>query len=243
MKLIKKRFALISSVLLFLCTVFVLYYHAVDNSLTKEDRKYIPFYLNDVIPLPENPTYKDELTFIISIQRSVLTIVPRYKGIPRGQKREPKELYISKTGLCYDRSRVIEKILRYSDFKTRHVSIYMTTETGSKIRSLITPGVGSHAVTEVLTKRGWLIVDSNAPWVSTDKNDQPIPLEYINLSIENSLPIKWNKEPPLRAPGVPSIYVQPFTFVYGLYSRHGYYYPPYNFVPDINYGEFFQNYL
>ena len=79
------------------------------------------------------------------------------------------------------------------------------------------------------------MVDSNAPWVSTDSNDQPISIEAIKRDIENTVAIEWGEEPPT------AIYTKPFTFVFGLYSRHGRFYPPYNFVPDINYGEFFQN--
>jgi len=237
MKVKKKQSVLISIAFLIICAAFGLSYHAVDNSLTEEDRQYIPIYLSDVVPLPENPTYRDELRFIIAVQRSVLNIAPRNDGLPFGQKREPKELYTAKTGFCFDRSRVIEKIFRYSGFKTRHVSIYSKEKTDSAIKSLITPGVSSHAVTEVLTKNGWLIVDSNAPWVSTDTNDQPVSIDNIQLSIDNSVHIKWDKEPPT------SIYAKPFTFVFGLYSRHGYFYPPYNFVPDINYGEIVQNAL
>jgi len=236
LKLNRKQSVLISIASLIICAAFVLSYHAVDNSLTEEDRQYIPVYLSEVVPLPENPTYRDELTFIVSVQNSVLNIAPRNDGLPFGQKREPKELYAAKTGLCFDRSRVIEKILRYSGFETRHVSIYSKEKTGSTIKSLITPGVSSHAVTEVLTKNGWLIVDSNEPWVSTDTNIRPVSIENIQLSIENSVHIKWGKEPN-------NIYLKPFTFVFGLYSRHGHFYPPYNFVPDINYGEIIQNAL
>lgn len=236
-KVNEKRSVLTSIVFLFVCAVVILSIHAVDNSLSEEDRQYIPMYLSDVAPLPENPTYKDQLSFIISVQRSVLNIAPRNDGLPYAQKREPKELYAAKTGLCFDRSRVIEKILRYSGFETRHISIYSKEKTDSAIKSLITPGVSSHAVTEVLTKSGWLIVDSNAPWVSTDKNNRPLSINSIQLHIENSAHIKWGKEPPT------SIYVKPFVFVFGLYSRHGEFYPPYNFIPDINYGEFVQNAL
>ena len=132
MKVNKKQSVFILSItFLVICAVVVLSYHAVDNSLTEEDRQYIPMYLSDVIPLPENPTYRDQLGFIISVQRSVLNIAPRNDGLPFAQKREPKELYVAKTGLCYDRSRVIEKILRYSGFETRHISIYYKEKTFS----------------------------------------------------------------------------------------------------------------
>lgn len=237
MKMNKKQLFLTSTLLLIISSIVALYFHAVDNSLTEEDRLYIPMYLSDVVPLPINPTFKDELGFIVSVQRSVLKIAPRNDGLPFGQKREPRELYEAKTGKCYDRSRVIEKILRYSGFKTRHVSLYSKERTNSAIKSLFTPGVSSHAVTEVLSKKGWLVIDSNAPWVATDTNDQPVSIEKLQLNTENSYPIKLKKEPPS------GIYTKPFTFVYGLYSRHGYFYPPYTMLPDINYNEFIQNVL
>jgi hypothetical protein len=236
-KVSKKQSILLSIGIFFICVAAGLSYHAVDNSLSEEDKQYLQMYLSNVGSLPENPTYRNELDFIISVQRSVLNIAPRNDGLPFGQKRELKELYEAKTGLCYDRSRVIEKILRYSGFKTRHVSLYSKEKAVFAIKLFITPGVSSHAVTEVLTKNGWLIVDSNAPWVSTDTNNQPMSLNNIQFGIENSVPIHWGKEPPT------SIYVKPFTFVYGLYSRHGKFYPPYNFIPDIHYGEFVQNML
>ncbi len=217
------------------CALSVLSYHAVDNALTAEDRRYIPLYLQDVRPLAPDPTYEDELRFIVSVQRLVLGAAPGNVGLPFDQQREPKDLLAAKTGLCFDRSRAIEKILRYAGFKTRHIAIYATEKTNTAIKSIITPGIESHAVTEVLTQNGWLVVDSNAPWVSADSNDQPISIEAIKLNIENTIAIEWGKEPPT------AIYTKPFTFVFGLYSRHGRFYPPYNFVPDINYGEFFQN--
>ena len=47
--------------------------------------------------------------------------------------------------------------------------------------------------------------------------------------------IQWKAPPPTP------LYTHPFVYVIGLYSRHGMFYPPYNYIPDINYLEFFQN--
>jgi hypothetical protein len=44
----------------------------------------------------------------------------------------------------------------------------------------------------------------------------------------------------VKAP-LPEIYGAPFTWVYGLYSRHGRFYPPYNPIPDLNGAELAQN--
>jgi len=221
--------------LVFIVFGLILNYNSVDNSITEEDREFIPLYLKDIQPISDSADYFSQLKFIISIQKSVFKIAPQYDSIPFYKEREPKDLYYAKSGLCYDRSRVIEKILRFSGFKTRHVSFYSTKKTNSALISLLKSGVLSHAVSEVLTKKGWLVIDSNSPWVSIDINKKPISINKIKLNTTDSSKIKWNNKPPIY------LYEEPFTYVYGLYSRHGKAYPPYNFIPDINYSEFIQN--
>lgn len=216
--------------------ISVLYANQVDNSLTEFDKKYAPIYLQDVQELPETPTYEEELDFIRDVQTAVLRISPESNGIPEGEKRELRHLYEAGAGLCYDRSRAIEKLLRYSNFETRHISIFSTKNSSSTLEALLTPGVESHAVTEVLTQYGWMVVDSNDAWLSIDVEKRPISIEEMQNSIESSNTIDWHAEPPSF------IYHEPFTFVLGLYSRHGEFYPPFNFVPDIHYPEFIQNF-
>ena len=215
----------------------VLALNAVDNSLSDDDLRYLPRYLTDIDSLQGAASYTDELNYIRAVQRSVLHIAPVQSAVPLCQKREPKEVYEAKAGQCSDRSRVIEKILRYSGFETRHVSIYSTVQAGSALRALLTPGTPSHAITEVLTRKGWLVVDSNDAWVATDATGSPVSIQAIRTALGTSQPIAWDRRPPAE------IYEQPFTYLYGLYSRHGRFYPPYNFIPDIHYGEFAQNIL
>ena len=235
--IISKKQSLLITIITAIIIIIVLYYNSVDNSLTDEDKEYIPKYLTTTSArLKQSPTYQEELEFILSVQNTVLNVAQENEGIPYRQKREPKELIEARSGLCYDRSRVIEKILNYAGFKTRHISIYSKSKTDSTVWSLISPGVSSHAVTEVLTKNGWLVVDSNNRWISIDINKQPISIQDIMLSTKNAKHIKWFQPPPS------DIYKLPFTYVYGLYSRHGKFYPPYNFIPDINYYEFIQNF-
>jgi hypothetical protein len=47
--------------------------------------------------------------------------------------------------------------------------------------------------------------------------------------------------PAWRAGPPNAIYLRPFTVVYGLYSRNGHLYPPYDFVPDVSYAELTDN--
>ena len=49
---------------------------------------------------------------------------------------------------------------------------------------------------------------------------------------------KWSR---LVPDPVPPIYAKPFTCAYGLYSRHGRFYPHYNVVPDVNWSEMLDN--
>jgi hypothetical protein len=216
----------------------ILSYHQVDNSLTKEDIEFTDKILQEmkVTPISNLRSYEKENKFIIEVQNAVLRLAPDNLGIPYNAQREPRDVYFAKSGLCYDRSRVIEKILRYSGFQTRHIAIYSTEQTHSSFQSLITPGISSHAVTEVLTKKGWLVVDSNDFWVSLDGQGNPVSIEQIQSDVGHRN-ISWAKLFPS------GIYKKSFTFVYGLYSRHGRFYPPYNFIPDVNYKELIQNVL
>ncbi len=212
--------------------------HAVDNQVTVEDREYIEQFLAGAgIGAPAaGRDYLEEIAFIEAVQRAVLSRAAGREGIPFRAGREPKDVLEAGTGECYDRSRVIEKILRDAGFRTRHVAIYSTRETGSALKSLLTPGVSSHAVTEVLTRRGWLVVDSNRAWLSLDRDGNPWSMEAMRADVAERA-IAWAEQPEPMT----SIFDEPFVHVYGLYSRHGLFYPPYNPIPDVHYGELTAN--
>ena len=216
-----------------------LIYSQVDNSLTAEDHRYIQKFLEDgnVKPLSAKSSYKETIKYITGIQRSVIKRTSTRSGLPVGFSREPKDVYLSRTGACYDRSRVIEKILRAVGFKTRHISVYSTGKTGSIIESLLTPRGSSHAFTEVLTRKGWLVVDSNDTWISLDIKGNPVSIKKLRKYRGS---IKWLDEEGFQR--INNIYRQSFIYIYGLYSRHGKFYPPFNFVPDINWREFLYNF-
>lgn len=212
-----------------------LYVHAVDNALSEDDKRYLPLYMEGITPPGSERTYEDEVDFIRKVQHAVLRVAPIDDGLPFDQRRGLKQLYEAGKGLCYDRSRVIEKILRDFGFKARHMSLYPTGETGSAWKSLLTAGIDSHAVTEVMTSKGWLVVDSNDPWMSLDGKGYPVSIEKMRLQAEGQ-----DEEPATLSPPN-KIYTQPFVYIYGLYSRHGHFYPPYDFIPDINYSELMMN--
>lgn len=212
-------------------------WHRVDNALTSEDAQYIPRFLAGIPPIAAaaDRQYGDEIQFIERVQAAVLRIAPLNEPIPMDSPREPRDLFEEHRGFCYDRSRTIEKILRYTGFRTRHVAIYAIGANSSALRALVTRGTPSHAVSEVLTRRGWLVVDSNDAWLSLDTANRPVAVKAIRDAALGGAQPQWRAAPPT------SIYVHPFTFVYGLYSRNGHFYPPYDFIPDVSYGELIDN--
>lgn len=174
--------------------------------------------------------FRIEIAEISAIQRRILTAAPVNKGIPHGQGRELTDVLRLGYGLCFDRSRAIETVLRTAGYDVRHASIYSTAEAGSALSALATPRVPSHAVSEVKTSRGWMIVDSNRDWLGLTTSGKPLDLEQLRETDRRLVIGRPTK-----------IFNGPFTYVYGLYSRHGGFYPPYNPVPDVNWSELAQN--
>jgi hypothetical protein len=234
----RKMIGILSASLCLLAVAYVAY-SRVDNSITAEDRVYIGKILEEgcVKPVGKLRGYTDQEEYIKAVQRAVQRLAGNGEGSPPGSSREPKDLYVRRRGESYDRSRVIEKILRNAGFQTRHVMLFSISEVGTRLKALIIPGFKSHSITEVLTRRGWLVIDPDDPWVSVNRNGEPMPLRAVQSDVDKRL-IEWG-ETEFRT--MPFWYREHFTYVFGLYSRHGKFYPPYNFVPDINWSEFFYN--
>lgn len=209
--------------------------HDVSRGITQADRDALAT-LPELRALSSKPlrSLRDEVEAVIAVQDSILTAAPLDKEIPHGQPREIADVLQARQGLCYDRSRAIETALRALGFETRHAAIYSVAETGSAWRSLATPGVESHAVTEVRTRAGWMLVDSNQRWIGLTAEGRPIDLAALRRDQNRT----WSK---LVSDAPNPIFSKPFTWAYGLYSRHGRFYAPYNPVPDVSWPELLQN--
>lgn len=226
----------------FLIIFSIVRFQAVSGTLTDTDRVFLGKMFTDagLKDTQAFETFEKELQAIGGIQRAVFTASPAYRLIPVGHTREPEDLYKMKQGYCFDRARSIDKALRLMNFKSRYASLYSTDKTGSAIRSLITAGGGdvrSHAMVEVLTSKGWLVVDTVNPWLALDNEGNPLGLEDLQTMAESS-----DFSSLKHAENAYFLYKKPFTYVYGLYSRHGQFYPPYAPFPDINWQEILQNF-
>lgn len=179
--------------------------------------------------LGEQASFEVQVRFIQAVQDAVIRASPKTIQIPFDRSREPQDLIAHGYGECGDRSRAIEKILNAYGFRTRHLAIYSTQETGSRLISLLTPRISSHALTEVKTRKGWMAVESTSRWIGLTRDGRTVALEDIQA--EGAAKLQWDAR--VRE-AHHSIFRSAFTYVPGLYSRHGRFYAPFTPVPDVN---------
>jgi len=221
-------------VLLGLIAVFVT--NDVSTALTEDDAAYAERILRetghgDLVDQKPATSFGEQVNTILAVQDAVLSTAPKNKGLPLGQPRELRDLYEAKRGLCYDRSRAIEKVLSHLGYEVRHAAVYSTEDGSSRLKALLKQKARSHAVTEVKTEHGWLVIDSNRRWIGLTSDGQPVALGALQ---DKSAEQAWDTR--LQEDMSP-ILTGPYTYLYGLYSRHGRFYPPYTPIPDVDWGQ------
>lgn len=175
-------------------------------------------------------SYDQEIALISKVQRQILSEAPVGEAIPEYADREPADLFRQKSGLCYDRSRTYDKVFSWLGFDVRHVYILYPEHPVTKLRlpywkAFFIRGTNSHAVTEVKTTRGWLVVDSNSAWISVTKDGAPLDADHLHESASSFVDI-------------PDYFNRPYVAIRGLYSRRGQQYRPYIPYPELNWGDF-----
>lgn len=179
--------------------------------------------------------FDTQVRLIRAVQDAVIKAAPKEAGIALGKPREPKDLFAARLGLCFDRSRSIEKILSWLGFEVRHVAVYATTTT-SVVGALLTPQAASHAVSEARTTKGWIVIDSNRRWIGLTPEKMPVSVAGL---AERQAQRVWWADDMTETPS--NTLTKPFVAIIGLYSRHGYFYPPYTPVPDVNVRQLLDN--
>ena len=218
--------------------------HNVPVSMTDDDLKYIPQLFGNAgkshltRDSAIGKSLVEQASIVSDVQAAVLSTAQKTDPIDFDREREPKDLLELRHGLCFDRSRVIEKALSYVGLRARHVAIYSLVKTKTAFQALLKPGNSSHAVTEVLTEKGWMVVDPDLPWIGLTADLEAISIQTLHRkAFENKKPCH-----PLARSDLNSIFSSDFTYVNGLYSRHGRFYPPYNVIPDVNWMELMSNF-
>ncbi len=91
-------------------------------------------------------TFEAELLELAHLQKETFRHAPFGIGIPPGQSREPLDLIRAGQGLCYDRSRTIDKAATFLGFQARHVFL-LYKQDKSFLSAITSRRQNSHAVT------------------------------------------------------------------------------------------------
>ena len=173
-------------------------------------------------------SYSDEIECINSIQKSQLKLIEDTNCRKGFINLGSKKVLEGNTACCFDRARITEQALLFYDFKIRHVFLIQTSKLG--YFSLLIRNLPNHAVTEVLTSKGWLGVDSVESFILIDENKRPY---SYSEGITNNLISKKTDN---------AFYQKPLIYIIGIYSRNGKFFKPYiPFLPEIEFVDFFKN--
>jgi hypothetical protein len=210
----------------------------VNDALAPEDIPALRQILGASVTWPVSPDLNDSWEAQrASIQRTVKLVsvaAPNRRHIPEGQTREPADVIRNGGGVCYDRSRLLEKALQAQGLKIRHVALYRHVQGMNGLQLLFTKRTISHAVSEVLTLRGWIVIDPIDGWIALDAHLNPLSIVQLAERAANHEKSDWSGHSS-------HFFDEPFMWIYGLYSRHGMFYPPFNAIPDVNYRQLMDN--
>jgi len=206
------------------CIVLVLLFNARLNT-TLRDRIYIDKFLEEwgmKTSIPgAHATFETQIAFISRLQDSTLYQI--HSGdAPFDEASNMKYLYQNRKGVCFNRAFFQEKILREAGFKTRHVYIYFTaTDKATRFRNFFKRGLRSHAMLEVKTKKGWMLVGTNANWLGLDQKGMPMTIGEVRRRLKGKT-LALAKTPTKGKIFYEELQVpHDFRFIYGIYSRHG----------------------
>lgn len=225
-KVVRKSAWIIAVKLVVLLGLFVLLAF-ITNVPTDIRADGMAVFKNDLnlVPLQHPRTFSEEIVAIKAIQQRVFTKAPLGAGIPDYESREPADLMRHGQGLCFDRSRTLDKAFDFIGLPARHVYLLYRKDRGFW-PAMFHYGQSSHAVTEVKTSKGWMFVDSNTEWIALTRDGQVVNADDV-----------WRRA--AEFDGMPAYLKEPWWAIRGMYSRKGQLYPPYIIFPDFNWLDFF----
>lgn len=203
----------------------------VDVSLTTADERAIAALGVDA-ECETVDSYDAQVTCIRAIQRALVTMVPDYTCVDvyGVTSHEPAAFLERRRGCCYDRSRLVEKAATLYGLDARHVAIYRTDSALGLLRG----GIPSHSLSEIHTVRGWIVVDSNSQALGLRRDGSPLDVVDLGASLRaggGDLPEQDYAQ----------FFDGEYRTIYGLYSRHGGFYPPYVPLPDLDWRQVHYN--
>lgn len=164
-----------------------------------------------------------------SLQHLLALKITNRRCAGRFIEAEPTSFIERGYGCCFDRARILEKMLVHLGFKVRRVALFDSDQKG--VWSIFIPGIASHATLEVQTELGWMGADSNHEFVLIDSYGTPH--TYRTALADPSI---------FDEMLIPSdFYKKRLKVIYGLYSRHGMSHWPMIPGPEINWDQFWSH--
>lgn len=219
----KKLFRTSIFIILFLLLTAFLF-NSYPN-VTKEDKQYINIFLKEwnisSSPADVHQRFESEYAFISRVQDSVVNSIS-HSFVSTDKIGSVKKYYELRQGFCYDRAVMLEKFFIYFGFKVRHVFVYFNLDNTLPDRSdFFSKGLRSHAMVEVKTKRGWMVVGTNCNWLGLQQDGKILNIYDLRRKLAKgglNLLKRHNRGIPFFE-GLKNR--DRFKIVYGLYSRHG----------------------
>ena len=206
--------------------------NGVDTGVTDSDRAVIAELGVDE-DCENTDTFGGEIDCITAVQRRVFELFPDTTcKFERGETGHRAADYAERGyGCCYDRATLIEQALRQYGFDARRVGVY---ERQSNPLNYLKPGIPSHALSEIKTDRGWLTVESLAPFLAVNSADEVFGIAELRDGLQTG---QFDDE--TFGATIPSnLFDGHFVYARGVYSRHGYFFEPHLPVPEIDWGRF-----
>ena len=217
------RRGLLTATFLTVLTVLIFGLTQVETDLTSEDVAAIRS-LSIGNHCASLQSYEDEVACVAAVQGAHLDRLPNLTcaHVWGGLSHEPAAFLERGHGCCYDRSRLIEKALTYYGLKVRHLSLHRRN---GSLLTYVRSGA-SHSTSEVLTQRGWMLVDSNSRFLARTTAGLPLDAGALRETL-----LRGNAK--LLSAPTHDYFGGDYYIFYGLYSRHGGFYEPFVPLPDI----------
>jgi hypothetical protein len=237
----KRRYNLKIAIPTFAFVVFIIasiyiYAYSVDTRVDTVEREIIETYISksDFVNFNNISNRERELLLLKVMEAAQKISGPSRISPPHGLKRGIALSLKYSGGSCYDRSFSVEQILTYLDIPSRHVFLAM-----DKTSSIFKLGLLSHALTEVNIDGRWILIESLYPHVYKNKSGELVDALFIKKNpTDVILPDFYQKDIGLYS----YIGRGDFNVYYGIYSRHGGFFPPYHIPFNINYKQILFNF-
>lgn len=168
-----------------------------------------------------------QVACVRAVQAALDRMVPSRECAAVEAGHEPADVLARGSGCCFDRSRFIEKALRHYGLRTRHVALY---ETDSRGPMALVTSVNSHAISEVATDAGWMVVDANDAFLGLTADGDPLDAVELRAGLRDG-------SRSFDAETGRAYFHGRYVAAYGLHSRHGAFFAPRLPVPDVAWGD------